>query len=194
VEPELYLPYAQLPFINQMSLVIRTVVAPTALADDVARAVHTLDGEAVLSDVKTLEQYLGNAVSQPRFSALLFGLFALLALMLGAVGLYGVVAYSVAQRTHEIGIRLALGATRGAVLRLVMRQGMSLTLLGVALGLLASYELTRLLKSLLYGVAPTDPLTFAAIALLLTFVALLACWIPARRATKVDPLVSLKYE
>jgi putative ABC transport system permease protein len=193
-EPELYLPYAQLPFINQMSLVVRTAVAPAALADDVARAVHTLDGEAVLSDVKTLEQYLGNAVSQPRFSALLFGLFALLALLLGAVGLYGVVAYSVAQRTREIGIRLALGAPRGAVLRLVMRQGMSLTLLGVTLGLLASYALTRLLKSLLYGVTPTDPLTFATIALLLTFVALLACWIPARRAMKVDPLIAIRCE
>jgi putative ABC transport system permease protein len=193
-EPELYLPYAQLPFINQMSLVVRAAGAPAALADDVARAVHTLDGEAVLSDVKTLEQYLGNAVSQPRFSALLFSLFALLALLLGAVGLYGMVAYSVAQRTREIGIRLALGAPRGAVLRLVMRQGISLTLLGVTLGLLASYALTRLLKSLLYGVTPTDPLTFAAIALLLTFVALLACWIPAWRATKVDPLIAIRCE
>jgi putative ABC transport system permease protein len=141
---------------------------------------------------------LGNASEINRygrgFSALLFGLFALLALLLDAVGLYGVVAYSVAQRTREIGIRLALGAPRSAVLRLVMRQGMSLTLLGVTLGLLASYALTRLLKSLLYGVTPTDPLTFAAIALLLTFVALLACWIPARRVAKVDPLIAMRCE
>jgi putative ABC transport system permease protein len=193
-EPELYLPYAQLPFFNQMSLVMRTSLAPASLAGDVQRAVTALDREAVLSNVKTLEQYLGQAVAQPRFSALLFGLFALLALALGAVGLYGVMAYSVTQRRQEIGIRLALGAQTRDVLRLIITQGLRLALLGVALGVAAALALTRLLKALLFGVSAHDPLTFIVIALLLVAVALLACWIPARRAMKVDPLAALRCE
>ncbi|HMV83591.1 MAG TPA: ABC transporter permease [Blastocatellia bacterium] len=192
--PELYIPYAQFPFLGQMSLVVRTQTAPGSLAKAVQNEVAALDAEIVLSNVKTMEQYLGAAVSQPRFSAMLFGVFAAVALLLAAIGLYSVMAYLVTQRTHEIGIRLALGAQTGNVLRLILKHGMTLTLLGVAIGLGASFALTRLLGSLLYDVSATDPLTFAGITLLLTTVALPACYLPALQATKVDPMIALRSE
>lgn len=192
--PELYLPYAQLPFLGQMSLVVRTEVEPGSLARALQNEVAALDAEIVLNNVKTMEQYLGAAVSQPRFSAMLFGVFAAVALLLAAIGLYSVMAYLVTQRRHEIGIRLALGAQTGSVLWLILKHGMTLTLVGVVLGLGASFTLTRLLESLLFGVRPTDPLTFGVIAAVLLGVALLACWIPARRAAKVDPMIALRCE
>jgi putative ABC transport system permease protein len=141
-----------------------------------------------------MESLLSSSVSQPRFRTLLLSLFAALALILAVIGIYGVIAYSVTQRTHEIGIRLALGAERRDVLSLVLRQGMRLTGIGVLAGLAGAFALTRLMHGLLFGISPTDLLTFAAIPLLLTGVALLACWLPARRATKVDPLIGLRHE
>lgn len=193
-EPELYLAYAQLPFFSMTNLVIRTSVPPAGLVRDVQREVSALDNSTALSNVKTLERYLGQAIAQPRFSALLFGLFALLALALGVIGLYGVLAYSVTERRHEIGVRMALGATTQNVLRLVLQQGMTLALLGITFGTGAALVLTRWLKSLLFGVGTTDPVTFLAIASLLLLVALLACWIPARKAARVDPLIALRHE
>jgi putative ABC transport system permease protein len=137
---------------------------------------------------------VSNAVTQPRFNLFLLGLFSGIALLLSAAGIYGVTAYSVTQRTHEFGIRMALGAQVGDVLRMILRQGMLLISVGIAVGLAVSFALTRLLRTLLYGVSSTDPLTFVGITLLLALVALIACYVPARRATKVDPLVALRYE
>jgi ABC-type antimicrobial peptide transport system permease subunit len=145
-------------------------------------------------NVSTLDQYMASSVAEPKFSALLLGLFAGLALILSCIGLYGVMSYVVAQRTRELGIRMALGAQTRDVLKLVIRQGIGLTLLGSAIGVAGAVALTRMMKSWLFGVSPTDPLTFAVAALLLTIVALLSCWIPARRATKVDPITSLRSE
>src|SRR5262249_16071266 len=144
--------------------------------------------------VATMEQLLARSLAARKFSMLLLVLFAALALSLSVIGLYSVLAYAVTQRTHEIGLRMALGAQTKDVLKLMVKQGMMLVLIGVAVGLIASLALTQLMEGLLFGVRPTDPQTFAGITLLLTFVALLACWIPARRATKVDPLVALRYE
>jgi ABC-type antimicrobial peptide transport system permease subunit len=177
-----------------MSLVVRTAAEPLSLAGAVRREAQALDSAAPVFDVNTVEQTLGKTVAQPRFNLILLGLFAVVALGLAAVGIYGVLANAVRQRTHEMGVRLALGARPGAVFRLVIRQGMALAGAGIVIGLSGAFALTRYLESLLYEVEPTDPLTFGGVALLLLGVALLACWIPARRATKVDPLVALRAE
>jgi putative ABC transport system permease protein len=137
---------------------------------------------------------MASSVAEPKFSALLLSLFAGLALVLSCIGLYGVMSYAVAQRTRELGVRMALGAQTRDVLKMVLRQGMWLTLLGAALGVAGAVALTRMIKSWLFGVSPTDPLTFAAAVLLLTIVALLSCWVPARRAAKVDPITALRFE
>jgi predicted permease len=175
-------------------LAIRTSVDPLGLAAAVTREARALDPNLPVYDVKTMEQWLSESLARRRFAMLMLGLFAAVALLLAGVGIYGVMSYTVAQRTREIGIRVALGAQAGDVLRLVVRQGMSLTGLGVGIGLVTAMAATRLMVSLLFGVRATDPLTFVLIALLLSAIAWLACWIPARRATKVDPMIALRCE
>ncbi len=190
---EVYYPYAQRPEAT-VYLAVRTTTDPKGLAAAVRSQVFSQDAEQPISGVETMEERITTFMAPDRMITLLLGLFAALALALAAIGIYGVIAYSVAQRTHEMGIRLALGAQTSDVLRLVLRQGMLMVLGGVGVGLALALGLMRLMKTLLFGVQATDPLTFAVVALLLTSVALLACWIPARRATKVDPLVALRYE
>ena len=141
-----------------------------------------------------MDQWLSESLARRRFAMLMLGLFAVVAMLLAGVGIYGVMSYTVAQRTREMGIRIALGAQTRDVLRLIFRQGLSLAGIGVGIGLVVAIAATRLMASLLFGIRATDPITFAAIALLLAMVALLACWIPARRATKVDPMIALRYE
>jgi putative ABC transport system permease protein len=191
--PMSYWPIAQLPY-PFMTFVLRTRGEATAVATAVRNVVQTLDPQQPVGDLRTLASLVGNSIARQRFNTLLLGVFALLALLLSAIGIYGVMSYSVAQSVHEIGIRAALGATASDILRLVLKRGMILTLLGVAAGLMVALGLTRLMKNLLFSVSATDPLTFAVIVLLLTLVALLACWIPARRAAKVDPMIALRYE
>jgi putative ABC transport system permease protein len=164
------------------------------LAGAVQRIVAEVDKDQAVFDIQSLEQAISSWVAPQRFWMRLFGIFAGLAVLLAAIGIYGVISYSVSQRTHEIGVRMALGAERNDVLKLVLRQGLKLALIGVAIGIAGSFALTRLIAQFLYGVKATDPMTFAAVALLLTAVALAASYIPARRATKVDPLVALRHE
>jgi putative ABC transport system permease protein len=192
-EPETYVAHAQHPR-PSMTLVMRAGSDPNRLVAAVRSEVQGLDNELPVFSVKTLDQYMTASVAEPRFNTLLLGLFAALALILTAIGLYGVMSYTVTQRTHELGIRMALGARPGDVLRLVIRQGMTMAAIGMVIGVAAAYGLTRLMTSLLYGVSATDPMTFAVVIALLTVVALLACYIPARRATKVDPMIALRYE
>jgi putative ABC transport system permease protein len=192
-DPELYVPYEQYPQ-GGTSLIIRTDGDPRLLVSAIRAKVAEVDAETPLYQIKTFEQFFGVAIAHPKFNALLLGLFAALSLALTAVGLYGVISFAVAQRTQEIGIRIALGAQSGDVVRLVMRQGMKLTLGGLAIGLAASWGATRLMESLLYGVDAADPATLALVVLLLLCVALLACYVPARRATRVDPLTSLRHD
>ncbi|MCM3871733.1 MAG: ABC transporter permease [Pyrinomonadaceae bacterium] len=188
-----YEPYTQqtLPY---MTLVVRAAGDPTSLGAAIRSEVLKLDKEQPATDIKTLNQYFSTSIAQQRFSMVLLGVFAAVALVLAAVGIYGVLSYAVTQRTHEIGIRMALGAGRRDVFQLVVGRGMLLSLIGVAGGLVAAFGLTRLMESLLFGVTATDAVTFASVAGVLLAVALLACYIPARRATKVDPLVALRYE
>jgi putative ABC transport system permease protein len=190
-EPSVYFSHRQFSY-RSMSVVVKTAAAPLGLAKAAQNEVWSLDRNLPVSNIKTMEQRLGEAVAQPRFSALLLGLFAALALLLAAVGIYGVISYTVEQRAHEIGVRIALGAGASDILKLVVGRGLALTLVGVALGLLGAFGLTRLISGLLYGVRTTDPLTFVAMPALLALVALLACYIPARRATKVDPITALR--
>ena len=177
-----------------MTLIAHTAAGPEQLAGAMRAAVRAVDPEQPVYRVSTMEQFVSAHVATPRATMFLRGALAVAALILAAVGIYGVMAYGVTQHTHEIGIRMALGATQRDVLRLVVGQGMTLTLIGEVIGLAGAFALTRLMTSLLFGVSATDPATFTVIALLLTGVALLACYIPARRATKVDPLVALRHE
>jgi putative ABC transport system permease protein len=193
VEPAMYEPLAQTTD-GPACLVARASGDPLSLTTAVQQAVWAEAKDQPVEHIATMERIVEEASAETRFYGWALGVFALVALTLGALGIYGVMSYSVAQRAHEIGIRMALGARPGDVLRLVVGQGMRLTLLGVALGLVAAFALTRLMTGLLFGVSATDPLTFVGIAVLLASVALVACWIPARRATKVDPLVALRSE
>ncbi len=193
VKPMSYWPYPELTY-NGMTFVIRTKGEPGIVAGAARNVIRSLDPEQPVADVRTMESLIGTSVARARFNTLLLTIFALVALLLSGVGIYGVMAYSVAQRTHEIGVRMALGARAIDVMRLVVRRGMALALGGVALGVAASFGLTRLMKTLLFNVSETDALTFAGIPILLVVVALLACLIPARRAAKVDPMVALRYE
>jgi putative ABC transport system permease protein len=192
-EPEIHLPLAQAPMLF-MTLVIQTEGDPVRAISGVRNAIGEMDKDLPIYELKTLNEYLGLSLATLRFNTLLLGVFAGLALILTGVGLYGVISYTVTQRTHEIGIRMALGAKRGDVLKLVVGQGMAAALIGIGVGLFATLGLTRFLSSMLYGVRPTDPLTILAGALALAAVSLLASYIPARRATKVDPMVALRYE
>jgi putative ABC transport system permease protein len=156
--------------------------------------VKALDPDQPVTEVRPMKEVISRSVWQPRLYAILFAVFAGVALILSSVGIYGVMSYAVTQRTHEIGIRMALGASASDVLKMVVGQGMMLTLAGVALGLLGAFGMTRIMSSLLFGISATDPATFAGVSLLLGIVALLACYIPARRATRVDPMTALRYE
>ncbi|HMY72341.1 MAG TPA: ABC transporter permease [Blastocatellia bacterium] len=192
-QPISYWPHSELAY-NSMSFVLRTKGEATAVAAAAREVIRKLDPEQPVADVRTMESLLGRVVARQRFNTLLLTIFAGVAALLAAVGIYGVMAYSVAQRTHEIGVRLALGARKADVLRLVVKRGMTLSLAGVGIGLAASFALTRLMAALLFNVGATDPLTFAGVPVLLVLIALLACWLPARRAAKVDPMVALRYE
>lgn len=192
-QPEIYLPYAQAPF-GSATWLVRTAGDPLSLLPAVKEKIREVNPTQTFASIATLEQLLDHSTSRRRFNLFLLGSFAALALLLAGIGLYGLISYTTAQRTQEIGIRIALGAQGGDVLQLVIGQGMKLALAGVALGLVTSLGLTRLMASLLFGISATDTLTFAGVSLLLLSVALLACWIPARRATKVDPMIALRYE
>jgi putative ABC transport system permease protein len=198
--PTLYGPIPQAPksavpfMANNFSLVVRTGIDPEVVVSTVRKELRNVDVDVATAGVKPMRHFLAAAVAARRFNMELIAVFAVTALLLAAAGLYAVIAYLVSQRTREIGIRLALGATPRHILRLMMSQGMRLTLMGVAIGLVGAIAVTRLMRSLLFGVAPSDVTTFAVSAIVLIVVALLACFIPARRATKVDPLVALRYE
>jgi putative ABC transport system permease protein len=191
---DLYVPFAQWPagFVNHFA--IRSTLAPAAALALVRREVAVLDSTLAVSRVVTMDQLVAAQLARPRFNAVLLNWLSALAVLLAGTGIYGVMAYAVAERTNELGVRIALGAQARDIFKLVMGQGMVLVVTGIAIGLVASFALTRLLRNLLFAVSPTDPLMFAGIALLLALVALLACYIPARRATKLDPLVALRYE
>jgi putative ABC transport system permease protein len=198
--PQLYLNINQIPverlpgFTRRINLLTRTDVEPMSLTGAVRGQIAALNKDQPVFNIRTMDQIVSQSIAPRRFSMMLLAVFAVVALALASIGIYGMMSYAVAQRTREIGLRMTLGAQRGNVLRMVIGHGMKLALAGVVLGLIAALALTRTMKNLLFGVSATDPLTFVAIALLLALVALLACWIPAQRATKVDPLVALRYE
>jgi putative ABC transport system permease protein len=177
-----------------MQIVVRTAGDPLAAAATVRREIARLDPDQPISDVRTMDERIGRSLESRRFSTILLALFSALALALAAIGIYGIIAYAVTQRTHEIGVRLALGAQRRDVLRMIVGQGMAMTAAGTAVGMVSALLAARLMSSLLFGVSAADPVTFTAIPILLAAVAFVACYVPARRATRVDPLVALRTE
>ena len=194
--PQVFAPYAQAVqnASNDMIVAVRTGTDPLTLTAAVREQVHALDKDQSVADVRTLRSVVGESLTVPQLNTLLVAAFASLALLLAAIGIYGLLSYVVAQRTKDIGIRMALGASRNQVLRLVVGRGVMLAGVGIGLGLGASLAMTRLISSLLFGVSPTDPAIFAGVSLPLGAVSTLACYFPARRATKVDPMVALRYE
>ncbi|HET6372373.1 MAG TPA: FtsX-like permease family protein, partial [Candidatus Polarisedimenticolia bacterium] len=192
-DTEVFLPFDQMAD-TALSLVVLSSAPPATLAPAVRREIARLDAAQPVDNVRTMEEYLSLTMARRRFSTLLLGLFAGLALLLSAVGIYSVVSCGVSMRTREFGVRMALGAARGDVLRLVLVQGARLALVGVGAGLAGALALTRLMAGLLYGVGPTDPITFASLAALLAVVAVASCSVPAWRATRVDPMVALRHE
>jgi putative ABC transport system permease protein len=193
-KPEIFVPFEQQPWFFS-SLVVRSINRdPLTVRSAVQRAIWSVSKDLPAAKAETLEQTFSNQIAAPRLYAVLLGAFAALALILAAVGIYGVMSYVASQRTHEIGIRMALGAQAKDVVKLIIGNGMTLALIGVGIGLAGAFALTRLLSGLLFGVAATDSLTFVSVSVGLIAVALIACYIPARRATKVDPLVALRYE
>ena len=192
-DPEVYQPDAQKSF-AQLSVTVRTSLPPENIVSSLREQVQSLDKNLPLVDVKTMEDYVSDSMAAPRFDTVLLGIFASLALLLTAIGLYGVISYSVTQRMHEMGIRIALGAQSTDILRMILRQGLLLAIVGVAIGLAASFGTARIIASLLYGIRATDIGTFVVIAAVLMGVALVASYVPARQATKVDPMVALRYE
>jgi predicted permease len=198
-DPAMYVPYTQneiktWPSMQAMQYTVRTKADPDSLAGNVREAVHSVDPDLPVANFATLTTLVDSSLTADRFAMLLLGAFGMLALILSAIGMYGVISYSVMQRTPEIGIRIALGARREQILIMVLRQGCRLACAGIAMGLIAALTTTRLMTRFLYGVQPTDPITFAAVSLLLMAVALLACYVPARKAMKVDPMIALRYE
>jgi predicted permease len=192
--PEMYLPRTQIPF-NIMSLVVRTNVQnPSGLTAAIRKELNGLDASIPLTSVRVFDEYISRSLARPRFNALLLSIFAGTALVLTAIGIYGVMAYSVAQRTNEIGIRIALGAAKSSIFRLVVGQAMTLVAISVVVGLVDAFAATRVLQGLLFGVGASDPTTFGAIVLLISAVAFLAAWLPARRAARVDPMIALRAE
>jgi putative ABC transport system permease protein len=175
-------------------MVLRGSVDPSVLTSAISGAIHAVDKDQAIADLEPLERIKTESISSDRMQTMLLTIFGALALLLAAIGIYGVISYSVAQRTQELGIRAALGASRGNLLSMVIRHGMALTFLGLAFGAAGALALTRLLAGLLFGISPRDPLTLIVVALVLAVVALLACYIPARRAAGVHPLVALRYE
>jgi putative ABC transport system permease protein len=202
LKPAVFIPYAQMPdpltaMLNQVLpkiWLVRTQVSPLSLQTAIRREVGLVDPEVAVSAFQTLEQVVGNSIKQERFNMVLAGAFAGLAMLLAAIGLYGVLSFSVAQRTREMGVRMALGAARKEILWLVLRQGMMLALTGLVVGIVATFGVTRFLSSMLFGITPNDPATFLMISVLLTLVAALACVVPVRRAAKIDPMEALRYE
>jgi putative ABC transport system permease protein len=194
---EMYLPYRQadalLP-VFQLSLVIRTATEPHAAVSSLRSAVAEIDPNQPVVNMRSMEENISTNVAQPRFRAWLIGIFAVLALVLAAVGVYGVMSYTVTLRTSEIGVRVTMGAQPQDVFRIIVGEGLRLALLGVGVGLVTALALTRLLRSFLFGISAYDPITFIGVSLILTIVAVAACYFPARRATLVDPLVALRYE
>jgi putative ABC transport system permease protein len=192
-KPAYYVPQTQVPF-NQLVAVVKTNAEPHSMISAVTKDVAAMDADVPLFGIKSMEEYLSASVAAPRFNTTLLSIFAGVALVLTIVGLYGVMSYSVVQRTNEIGIRLALGAQSRDVLIMIIKQGSKLIVLGLVIGLAVAFAATRVISSLLFGVTTKDPFTFVAAAVLLAIVALLACYVPAWRATKVDPLEALRYE
>lgn len=192
-EPTYYVPATQAP-LQDMSLLVRTSTEPTSIVPALRQAVWSIDPNQPISNVNTMEQIVSDSIGKPRLNMTLMALFGALAMILAAIGIYGLLSYTVTQRTQEMGIRMALGAQAGDVLRLVLKQGMALAVIGQAIGVIGALALTRLIRGLLFGVTPTDFTIFAGVVVVLTTIALFACYLPARRATKVDPLKALRYE
>jgi predicted permease len=200
LQAQVYLPVWQVPdkfwslFANGTSYVARTSGAPVGLANGIRQAIEKTDNTAAIYGNTSMQEIVSGSISTQRLTMLLLGVFAALALTLSAIGIYGVISYLTGQRIHEIGVRMALGASSEDILRMVLGEGMRPTLIGVGMGIAAAIGLTRLITKIIYGVGATDPITFIGVAILLIGVALLACYVPARRAMRVDPMIALRYE